>query len=243
LLDKDFSDVRDAPETIRPHILRALGNLSKFLGVYEVFKQLMGKYGLSWKGRSTDDIFIDRLLSIRNPDEIWNWVRQVKEARPDLADFMDFVAITGLRLNEAIKSWNLIHKLAKQGKLSEYYNEEREALEHFRFKELFIRRTKKAFVSFVPKNFMERVVNSERLGRSNNCIRKRLKSVGLKMRFHDVRKAHATLLTKYLRQPEIDFLHGRVSTNIFMANYFNPALISDLKERMFKAIKEIQAKI
>jgi len=203
----------------------------------------MEKYGLSWKGRSTDDIFIDRLLSVRNPNEIWNWVRQVKEARPNLADFMDFVAITGLRLNEAIKSWNLMRKLANQGRLNEYYNEEREALEHFRFKELFIRRTKKAFVSFVPKNFIERVVDSERLGSSNNCIRKRLKSVGLKMRFHDVRKAHATILTKYLRQPEIDFVQGRVSSSIFMQNYFNSALISDLKERMFKAIKEIQAKI
>ena len=64
----------------------------------------MEKYGLSWKGRSTDDIFIDRLLSVRNPNEIWNWVRQVKEARPDLADFMDFVAITELRLNDAIKT-------------------------------------------------------------------------------------------------------------------------------------------
>ena len=70
-----------------------------------------------------------------------------------------------------------------------------------------------------------------------------MKSVGLKMRFHDVRKAHATILTKYLRQPEIDFVQGRVSSSIFMQNYFNSALISDLKERMFKAIKEIQAKI
>jgi len=36
---------------------------------------------------------------------------------------------------------------------------------------------------------------------------------------------------------------GRVSANIFMANYFNPALIGDLKERIFKAIAEIQTKI
>jgi len=44
----------------------------------------------------------------------------------------------------------------------------------------------------------------------------------------------------YLTQPEIDFLHGRTSASIFMQNYFNPALISDLKERVFKAIEEIK---
>jgi len=47
-------------------------------------------------------------------------------------------------------------------------------------------------------------------------------------------------MTKYLRPSEIDFLHGRVSSIIFMRNYFNPALISDLKERAFKGISEIK---
>ena len=243
LLDRDFSDVRDAPVTIRPHIVKALSNLSKFLGMYDVFKELMRKYGISWKGRSTDDVFIDRLLSVKDPEEIWKWIREVKRARPELSEFMDFVAITGLRLNEAVKSWNLIQKLAKEGRLNEYYNEEREALEHFRFKELFIRRTKKAFVSFVPKEFIQKIIDSERIGSTHNGIRKRLKIAGIRMRFHDVRKVHATFLTKYLRHPEIDFLHGRVSSSIFMANYFNPGWIRDLKERVFKGISEILAKI
>jgi len=37
-------------------------------------------------------------------------------------------------------------------------------------------------------------------------------------------------MTKYLKESEINFLHGRVSASIFMQNYFNPAWISDLKE-------------
>jgi len=47
-------------------------------------------------------------------------------------------------------------------------------------------------------------------------------------------------MTKFLSRAEIDFLHGRVSTTIFMANYFNPQLITDLKEKASKAISEIQ---
>jgi len=70
-LAKDFSDVRNAPETIRPHIVKALSNLLKFLGMYDVFKELMRKYGISWRGKSTDDIVIERLTSVRNTEEIW----------------------------------------------------------------------------------------------------------------------------------------------------------------------------
>ena len=47
-------------------------------------------------------------------------------------------------------------------------------------------------------------------------------------------------MTKFLSQSEIDFLQGRISGSVSMRNYFNPALISDLKERVFKTIKELQ---
>lgn len=78
---------------------------------------------------------------------------------------------------------------------------------------------------------------------STDAIQARVKKAGLKLRFSDIREAHASFMTKYLKQPEIDFIHGRVTTNIFMANYFNPALICDLKERVFNVVKEIQNKI
>jgi hypothetical protein len=50
-------------------------------------------------------------------------------------------------------------------------------------------------------------------------------------------------MTKYLNQSEIDFLHGRVGTSVFMQNYFNPAWISDLKQRVFQGIAEIQSRL
>jgi hypothetical protein len=46
-------------------------------------------------------------------------------------------------------------------------------------------------------------------------------------------------MTKYLTQPEIDFLQGRISASVFMRNYFNPALIGDLKERVFKGLESL----
>jgi hypothetical protein len=48
-------------------------------------------------------------------------------------------------------------------------------------------------------------------------------------------------MTRFLSQSEIAFLQGRVSGSVFMRNYFNPALIGDLKERVFKGIADIEA--
>ena len=50
-------------------------------------------------------------------------------------------------------------------------------------------------------------------------------------------------MSKYLSEAEINFIAGRISGSVFMTNYFNPAMITDLKQRVFNAIKEIEAKI
>ena len=124
--------------------------------------------------------------------------------------------------------------------LSDYYNRSKQTLEHYKFKKTFLRKTKKAFISFVPEAMIEKLAKNPKV--SEGMIHKRIERSNLKLRFGDVREAHATFLTKHLKRVEIDFLHGRVSTNVFMRNYFNPALIADLKQRALKAIAEIHSK-
>ena len=236
LLKGDFSELNGFSDSKRTHVMKALSALSKFLGVYEDYKTLLKNYGLKWSVNS-DDIIINRLTKTVNPSEVFEWIKSVKKEKPDLTDFMDFMAITGLRFNEALESYNLIIKLAEEGNLSQYYNEDKEVLEHFKFKETFIRRTKKAFMSFVPKIFVEAISRNKPLTHSYAIsVRKK----GFRLRFGDIREAHATFFTKYLRESEIDFLHGRVSASVFMRNYFNPALIGDLKDRVFKAIDYLE---
>ncbi|MCX8176599.1 MAG: integrase, partial [Candidatus Bathyarchaeota archaeon] len=206
----------------------------------EDFKSLVKNHGLKWKGKSSDDLIIERLTRTVNSDEVFEWVRKVKSEVSELSVFMDFIALSGLRFNEAVNSYNLIVDLAKEGRLNEYYNEDRGVLEHFRFKELFIRNSKKAFISFIPKSLVEAISRNKPL--NINYIQTKVKRK-LGLRFSDIREAHGTFLTKYLRESEIDFLHGRVSTSVFMRNYFNPALIGDLKERVFKGLAEIQSRL
>ena len=75
------------------------------------------------------------------------------------------------------------------------------------------------------------------------AVQDRVRKKGLKVKYSDIRETHGTLLTKYLKDNEIDFLHGRATSSVFMRNYFNPSLISDLKTRVLKATSEIQERI
>jgi hypothetical protein len=93
-----------------------------------------------------------------------------------------------MRLVEAIESYNLIINLSRKGKLEEYYNADAGTLEHFKFKELFIRHNKKVFISFVPKDIIQNIIAQEPVSKYDSLqgsIRKR----GMKQRFGDVREA------------------------------------------------------
>jgi intergrase/recombinase len=240
LLKKDFGELNMFSDSKRTHILKALSNLAKFLGMYEDFKMLVRNYGLKWSDGKAEDLILSRIANTERNRDVIEWVRTVKLQIPKLSVFMDFIIVSGLRLEEAVRSYNLIIDLAKEGKLREYYDFETETLQHFRFKRFFIRRTKKAFISFIPKRLIEKIGKQEKLTRFqiDNWIRR---DNQLKSRFSDIREYWATYMTKWLTRPEIDFLQGRVSANVFMQHYFNPALISDLKERVFNAVREIQA--
>jgi intergrase/recombinase len=242
LRNRDFSSLKLLTNSQRIHAMKALAVLSKFLGIYEEFRSLVKNYGLKWSGKKSSDLIIERLTKTVNADEIYDWIKKVKTVYPEIRNFMDLMVTTGLRYNEAIESYNLIIKLARNGKLHNYYNIKSKTLEHFRFKEIFIRRSKKVYISFVPKELVERIISQNELVEWNATKKKVARNVE-HLRFADLREFHGTFLTKYLRQPEIDFLHGRSSASVFMKHYFNVALITGLKTRTFKAIREIEKKI
>jgi hypothetical protein len=242
LLDHDFSELSSLKETLRPNAMKALAALSKYMGMHEDFKLLVKNYSLKWTGRSADDLIVDRITKVQDPNEIFQWIKKVKQVRPQLDCFMDFMAVTGLRLVEAVASYNLIIKLSKEGNLKSYYDAEKETLEHFRFKQIFFRRSKKAFLSFVSKEMIEHISQKAPIA-SKDAVVISVRKKALGARFSDIREAHGTLMTKHLKDNEIDFLHGRVTSSVFMKNYFNPSLISDLRIRAKNATNEIEQKV
>ena len=240
LFKRDLSDLMKVTDGVRRMGMFSLSALSKYLGLYDEWKNLVKRYDLKWAGKSKSDIMIERLTKIEDAGEVYAWILEVCKVRPELTEFMDLMAVTGLRLIEGIHAYNLIIELSRDGKLEEYYNGE--ALEHYKFKETFIRRNKKVFISFVPGSLVKRITENEIL-KSRDSVQKKIAKKGLPSRFGDIREAHATFMINFLKQPEIDFLHGRVSASVFMSNYFNPALIADLKTRTFHGINAIEKKI
>jgi len=108
--------------------------------------------------------------------------------------------VSGLRFEEAINAYNLIIDGA-----SEYFNRELSALEYFRFKEIFLRRRKKTYISLIPADLIEEIrMKGEKL--NANIIRKRLQRRRIPLRFGNLREYWATLMTRYLTPAEIDFL-------------------------------------
>jgi len=242
LFNGEASELLRLTESVRKVVMASLSNLSKFLGVYSEWKRLVEGYGLKWSSGKSEDYLISRMAHTENNENVLEWVKQVKAKIPKLSVFMDFMILSGLRLREAVNSYNLIIALAREGRLNEYYNFENEALEHYRFKSLFIRRSKKVFVSFIPERLIEEISKQEKLTlyQISNYVRRDKK---LKSRFPELREYYATVMTKWLNQSEIDFLQGRISGSVFMKNYFNPILITDLHERVFKGLAEIQSKL
>jgi len=232
LLDRDFKPLLDLTKDKRLHCMAALSSLSKFLGIHEEFSTLVKNYGLKWSVRS-DDLLIARFTKSVDPNAVFDWIKQVKSCCSGLRDFMDFMATTGLRFDEAIESYNLIIKLSKEGKLNSYYDGEREVLEHYRFKEIFLRKTKKAFISFVSKELVKNISDHKLL--NAYAVQSKVKRGTKKLRFGDIREVHGTVATKFLNEVEINFLHGRISSSVFMQNYFNPVWLADLKDRTLKA--------
>jgi len=97
LFNRDLTPLLTLRPTLKTHVVKALSNLAKYLGMHDEFLALMRKYSLGWSGKSSDELVIERLIKVKDPDEVFKWIKQVKDAREDLVDFMDYIAVTGFK--------------------------------------------------------------------------------------------------------------------------------------------------
>jgi hypothetical protein len=131
----------------KQHAMTALANLAKFTGRYDLFMQIRQRYNLKWsKGDS-----IASFERFFNPDLTFDvMLKRVKEMLQklpaDMAAIIKFDCMTGPRPSKAVKAVRLINDGEAFAK---YYNSQWQALEHFRFPDVFLRQTKKAYNSFV----------------------------------------------------------------------------------------------
>jgi len=217
------------------HILKGLTALSKFLGIYPQFRYRTQAFGIKWELPSPLETFNHMLK--KNNQNVFDWAKKVMVELPMHKEYLQFAELSGLRKTECIQSYNLIIELAYENRLDEYYNASDSCLEHFKFPELFVRRTKNAYISFIPRRLIEMITKSHRV--TYEMIRKKLQRRGFRIKLSLLRSAWATFMEKRLSQAEVDLLQGRVSQSVFMRYYFAPDL-KQLKLKVLTAVKELE---
>jgi hypothetical protein len=123
---------------------------------------------------------------------IYSMVSRIKEMVSKLPTFMGQIVkygvLVGLRPAEIIESVKLTNN---QLSFSKYYKTDNHTLEHFRFPDIFIRATKKAYISFVTPEILEIARYTEQCP-SYNAIRLACQKIGIKMDMRYCRKIFAS---------------------------------------------------
>ncbi len=163
------------------------------------------RYNLKWTTGNESLTSLQRFFNLKTGLEYM--LKRVKEMMRVLPDHtsavIKFALLTGLRPSEAYESVRLIittsGKIAESSKEPQYYNPEQQTLEHFRFAEIFLRPTKKAFLSHLSTvNYYHAIAKIGSKTPNWNAIRLtcRRRNINMEMRF--CRK----ILASHLRQSE-----------------------------------------
>ena len=103
-----------------------------------------------------------------------------------------------------------------------YVNYERMIPPHYKYPELFLRRTKKAYITLISEHILEIAEKSHiRLPYTQLC--KILKAMNTSVSMYYCRKIFATYLrNKGIESEIVDLLQGRILKTIFLRHYYRP---------------------
>ena len=212
--------------------MKALSTLSKFSGRHDLWKQIIKKYNLLWSTGDNSLSIFNKIINEASYTDMLKWIKDVIAGLSGpQANLFVFNTLTGLRPIEISKCINLIHY-----NLETYWNKEKGILEHYKFPNEFIRRTKKVFISVVDKPLIE-LAKTCPVNVSYNALKLMLKRKGLDMNMYYCRKVFATHLRDGGVTPEIiDLLQGRIFSSVFVRHYYQPdsSKFDEIREKLTK---------
>jgi len=238
LLDGNLGILGGFSKGKRRNVMAALANLAKYSGLYIHWKDLVKQAGLKWEKRSS----IETFLSIMNAElsQTKDWlVDAISKVPKQYSTLLVFDLATGLRESESCHSAQLLCELEEEGKIQDYFNADLQMLEHWKYPKLFLRGSKNAYISFVPKNCLSSLLELKpRL--TVNALKKALSRYGLVNKWMELRKLHGTTLRNSGIPSEIvDLLHGRIQQNIFLQHYYRPDVLNAIRNKTLQAIEPI----
>jgi intergrase/recombinase len=221
--------------------MKALSNLARFTGRTEQWHQMLQQYQLSWStGTEKLDAFTRFFDDSKDLDTMIRWLREAIRLLPaDYANFFLFCTLTGLRASECIEAVRLLNGSSEPTRT--YFNPEQHILQHYKFPELFIRRTKAVYISVVNDQI---IGIAKKIGKTpgQSAMKMHVWQGGLSMRLKYCRKIYASWLHKSgISESLIDMLQGRIGKNIFLRHYLTPS--SDYKQQVLNALGKLQGQL
>jgi intergrase/recombinase len=166
-----------------------------------------------------------------------SWLKNVVAQIPKpYANILIYNTLTGLRPAVACQSIALI-----LSDLQYYLKKDKMVLEHYRYPEIYIRNSKKVFISIVDDTIIKIGLDAANCG--YNALRNYLVRRKLGMNMSYCRKIFAThLRTKGVEQETIDLLQGRIPKSIFARHYFRPDF-DNVQNKIRKSLHTLQNEI
>ena len=209
----------------RVEVMKALSMLARMLGLRDRWKAIREAYGLKW---SLEIDNVPPILTSQAYSSLLSKARRMLHSSGNYKDALEFIALSGLRVGEALEVMKLYSKDGEN-----YLNKELMLLEHFRYPEIFMRRSKKAYITVLDSYMLNLLDHAKPVTYDalRSSIRRRLGGGHCPSIF---RKIWATFMRRHGLEPEaIDLLQGRTPKSIFLKHYYRPDLkhlIEDVRE-------------
>jgi intergrase/recombinase len=222
----------------RIHIMKAISSLARYTGQQDSWRAIRQRYGLQWStGTEKIDAFTRFFDDSKSLDTMLQWLREALEILPKAyANFFLFCTLTGLRASECAEAVKLISLSTDK-----YYDPEQMILQHYRFPDIFIRRTKAVYISIVDKEILA-IAQSIKSTPTLNALKMQTRHSCLSFQAKYCRKIFASYLHKQgISDSLVDMLQGRIGKNIFLKHYLTPS--ADYKDRVLQALEQLQRQL
>jgi hypothetical protein len=240
VFSENLQELELLPDSVRNNAIKSLVILSKYLGVYKQFSGKLKDHDIKTTRPDTLKAFL-RILNASNSDVLSWYSSTMPFLRNNEQLFSKFLLCSGLRINEAINSFNLIIKLNSEEALNQYFDESLSCLCHFKYPKTFIRRTKNCFITFISLEFLNQIASSETV--TYNSIRKRLERKKIKLRFNELRDYFGTYLLQHgILEAEQNLCCGRIPVSIFIRHYWSPRL-KELSNKILTLTRNIEGSL
>lgn len=218
--------------------MKALSSLARYTGAQSDWLAIRQRYGLQWStGTEKIDAFTRFFDDSKDLDTMMGWLKEALQVLPArYANFFLFCTLTGMRASEAVEAVRLLHSSS-----TSYYNPEKQVLQHYRFPDIFIRRTKAIYISIVNDEIIDIARKIDKTP-TLNSLKMALKHRHLSMQLKYCRKIYASWLHRCgISSDLIDMLQGRIGKKIFLKHYLTPS--ADYKAQVLQALEQLQCQL